>query len=161
MIVEYVKLPWHSRVWVYQSSNALTLSQQDSIAQKTTFFLSNWIRHGAPIQAGFTLLYRHFLILAVDERITPVSGCSIDASVHYIQDLEQLLGVCFLDKMQVAFRDSGNIKIIDLHKFKKYIERGIITEKTIVFNNMVATKADVKNFWEVPAGQSWHQRFFK
>jgi len=28
-----------------------------------------------------------------------------------------------------------------------------------VFNNMVATKADFENNWEIQAKESWHKRF--
>jgi hypothetical protein len=34
-----------------------------------------------------------------------------------------------------------------------------ITSETIVFNNMVNTKEDFENNWEIPAKQSWHKRF--
>jgi hypothetical protein len=35
-----------------------------------------------------------------------------------------------------------------------------VTSKTIVFNNLINTKGEFEEFWEVPAEESWHSRFF-
>ncbi len=35
-----------------------------------------------------------------------------------------------------------------------------ISENTIVFNNLVNNKQEYLEFWEVPASESWHSRFF-
>ena len=43
--------------------------------------------------------------------------------------------------------------------FQKFAKERKITSETIVFNNMVNTKEDFENNWEVPANQSWHKRF--
>ena len=42
---------------------------------------------------------------------------------------------------------------------KRYAKEEKVTLETIVFNNMVATKEDFENKWEVPARESWHKRF--
>jgi hypothetical protein len=34
-----------------------------------------------------------------------------------------------------------------------------VSKNTIVFNNLVATKEEYENHWEVPAEESWHARF--
>ena len=38
---------------------------------------------------------------------------------------------------------------------------GAVGKKTIVFNNLVNTKEEYLEHWEVPAIESWHSRFFK
>ena len=35
-----------------------------------------------------------------------------------------------------------------------------VNENTIVFNNLVNTIEEWQEFWEVPASDSWHNRFF-
>ena len=37
---------------------------------------------------------------------------------------------------------------------------GAVGKKTIVFNNLVNTKEEYLDQWEVPAIESWHSRFF-
>jgi hypothetical protein len=36
-----------------------------------------------------------------------------------------------------------------------------VSKNTIVFNNLVANKAEYLENWEVPASESWHSRFLK
>ena len=39
-------------------------------------------------------------------------------------------------------------------------EEKAVSENTIVFNNLLNTLGELKEFWEVPASESWHNRFF-
>jgi hypothetical protein len=34
-----------------------------------------------------------------------------------------------------------------------------VSKNTIVFNNLVNSKREYQEFWEVPASESWHSRF--
>ena len=50
---------------------------------------------------------------------------------------------------------------IKKHERNKKMEKDkAVTENTIVFNNLVNTIEDWNDNWEVPAGDSWHSRFF-
>ena len=44
--------------------------------------------------------------------------------------------------------------------FKKMAKEKAVTSNTIVFNNLVNTLGEWQDFWEVPASESWHNRFF-
>ena len=46
-----------------------------------------------------------------------------------------------------------------LHEFKKMAKEKAVSEKTIVFNNLVNNKGEYLEHWEVPASESWHARF--
>ena len=48
-----------------------------------------------------------------------------------------------------------------LEDFKKMAKERAISKSTIVFNDLVDTVDAYHNFWEVPAVESWHNRFFK
>ena len=43
--------------------------------------------------------------------------------------------------------------------FKKMAKQRAISKNTIVFNNLVANKAEYLENWEVPVSESWHSRF--
>lgn len=159
MFTEYKNLPSNSRVWIYQSNRAFSDSEIAFITEKATAFINNWTRHGDDLKGSFTIKYNQFLILAVDENFNNVSGCSIDASVRFVQQLEQALQLDLMDKMNITFKDGDNINLIKLPQFQEFVKSNKINEETIVFNNLVATKADFENNWEVPAKQSWHKRF--
>ena len=159
MYTEYKELPKNSRVWVYQSDREFTAEEIEYITAKALVFIENWTRHGDDLKGSFTIKYNQFLVLAVDENFNNVSGCSIDASVRFIQELENELKLDLMDKMNVSFKDGGNINIVKLQEFQNFAKAQKITAETVVFNNMVNTKEDFEAKWEVPANQSWHARF--
>ena len=97
--------------------------------------------------------------LAVDESFNNVSGCSIDSSVRFVQELEKELQIDLMNKMNITFKDDNHINLVKLSDFQRFAKDRKITSETIVFNNMVNTKQDFENNWEVPAKQSWHNRF--
>ncbi|CAM1350006.1 ABC transporter ATPase [Tenacibaculum ascidiaceicola] len=159
MFTEYKKLPQNSRVWVYQSDREFTQEEIEFISAKALLFIDNWTRHGDDLRGSFTIKYNQFLILGVDENFNNVSGCSIDASVRFIQELEKELELDLMDKMNVSFKDGDNINIVKLPEFQNFAKEQKVTAETVVFNNMVNTKEDFEKKWEVPANESWHARF--
>ena len=159
MYTPYKNLPNNSRVWIYQSNREFTAKEIAFISTKAEEFINSWTRHGDDLKGSFTIKYKQFLVLAVDESFNNVSGCSIDASVHFIQALEKELQLNLMDKMNVTFKNGNHINLVRLSDFQKFAKEHKITQETIVFNNMVATKEDFENSWEVPAKDSWHKRF--
>ncbi|WP_047789647.1 hypothetical protein [Tenacibaculum mesophilum] len=159
MFTEYKELPQNARVWVYQSNREFTQEEVELISAKALLFIDNWTRHGDDLKGSFTIKYNQFLVLGVDENFNNVSGCSIDASVRFIQELEKELELDLMDKMNISFKDGDNINIVKLPEFQNFAKEQKITAKTVVFNNMVNTKEDFETKWEVPANQSWHARF--
>ncbi|MCF6349231.1 MAG: ABC transporter ATPase [Flavobacteriaceae bacterium] len=159
MFVDFKLLPDSSRVWIYQADREFTEHEIEQISKKLYAFISNWKRHGEDLKASFQLKYDQFIILAVDENYNDVSGCSIDASVHIIKELEREFNVDLLNKMRVSFKDGTNINIVSLKDFAEYAKLQKINADTVVFNNMVNSKADFESAWEVEASKSWHAKF--
>jgi hypothetical protein len=160
MFTEYKNLPNNSRVWIYQSDREFTIIEIEFIASKAAEFINSWTRHGDNLKGSFTIKYNQFLVLAVDENFNNVSGCSIDSSVRFIQKLESELQLDLMDKMNISFKEGEDINLVKLNDFKRFAKEKKVTQETIVFNNMVNTKEDFENNWEIPARQSWHKRFF-
>ena len=159
MFTAYKNLPDNSRVWMYQSDRVFTEKEIEFISEKATAFIEQWTRHGDNLKGSFTIKYNQFLVLAVDENFNNVSGCSIDASVRFVKELENELQVDLMNKLNVSFKDGNNINIVKLADFQQFAKAQKITKETIVFNNMVQTKEEVENNWEIPASKSWHNRF--
>ncbi len=159
MFTEYANLPNNSRVWIYQSDSQFTQEDIEHISAKAILFIEQWTRHGDDLKGSFTIKYNQFLVLAVDEGFNNVSGCSIDSSVRFIQELEKELQLDLMNKMNVSFKDNENINIVKLADFQQFVKDKKVTSETIVFNNMVNTKEDFETKWEVPANESWHKRF--
>lgn len=159
MFTEYTNLPNNSRVWIYQADRPFTAEEVKIISSRAIDFIEQWTRHGDDLKGSFTFKYNQFLVIAVDESFASVSGCSIDASVRFVQQLEQHFNIDLMDKMNVSFKDGDAINVVKLMDFQRYAKAQKITKETIVFNNMVETKEEVETKWEVPANQSWHNRF--
>jgi len=159
MFTEYKNLPNNARVWIYQSDREFTSEEIEIVSVKAVDFINQWTRHGDDLKGSFTFKYNQFLVLAVDESFNTVSGCSIDSSVRFIQALEKELQLELMNKMNVTFKDNEHINLVKLADFQRYAKEQKVTLETIVFNNMVVTKEDFENKWEVPARESWHKRF--
>ena len=159
MLVDYNSLPDTARVWVYQSDRKFNEEELTVIRKNASEFIETWTRHGDQLKGGFSLKYDQFLVLAIDESFANASGCSIDASVRFVKQIEEQLSVDMMNKLNVSFKDGGNINIVSLADFQKYAKENKITNDTIVFNNMVQTKGEVEQNWEVAAKDSWHNRF--
>ena len=159
MLVDYSSLPDTARVWIYQSNRKFEADDLRVINDGATEFINTWTRHGDDLKGGFTVLYDQFLVLAIDESFANASGCSIDSSVRFVKELEAKLSLDLMNKLNISFKDGENINIVSLAEFQNFAKEDKITSDTIVFNNMVQTKADVASNWEVAAKDSWHQRF--
>jgi hypothetical protein len=160
MYVPFESLPEESKVWIYQSNRKFSDEEINQIKTDLTAFITGWSAHGTSLEASFLLKYNRFIIIAVDQEIQMATGCSIDASVQFIQELEKRYNVDLLDKMNVTFKLGEHIAHKTLIDFKKMAKEKAVTENTIVFNNLVNNIAEFNESWEVPAMDSWHSRFF-
>ena len=62
---------------------------------------------------------------------------------------------CFL-----AYKDVNHkIQVVTKDVFATLYQEGVITDKTIVFNNLVKNKKELDGKWEIALGNSWHKRF--
>lgn len=160
MYVPFDTLPDDSRIWIYQSNRKFSDEEMAEIDQALREYTESWAAHGTGLEASYQLKYNRFIILAVNQETQVASGCSIDDSVRFIQSLEQRYQVDLLDKMNVTYRLGEHIAHKPLADFKKMAKDKAVSGNTIVFNNLVNTVGEWRDYWEVPAVESWHSRFF-
>ncbi|MEO6346441.1 MAG: ABC transporter ATPase [Aquaticitalea sp.] len=159
MLVDFTTLPEESRVWIYQANRSFTDEEIADIKPRLDIFIENWTAHGSDLQSGYEIKYKRFIILALNQSLNKATGCSIDASVNFIQQLEKDFNVDLLDKMNVSYKQGEFIAYKTLLDFKKMAKEKAVSKNTIVFNNLVTNVAEYKENWEVPASESWHSRF--
>jgi hypothetical protein len=150
----------NSRVWIYQADRNLAAEELRPIQERLDAFTATWEAHGKVLKAAAEIKYNRFLIFIVDEAQAPVTGCSIDKSVALLKGLEQEFNLNLFDRMQLAYRDEHGIQVCSKAAFENLIATGLVTEDTVVFNNLVQTYAALQNAWEIPAKESWHNTLF-
>ncbi|WP_394759079.1 ABC transporter ATPase [Flavobacterium sp.] len=160
MYIPFEDLPLESKIWIYQSNRKFSDEEFTEIETATKAFITDWSAHGTGLEASYLLKYNRFIIFAANPEVQEVTGCSIDKSVQFIQDLEQKYQVDLLDKMNVTFKNGEFVAHKTLIEFKKMAKDKAVTGSTIVFNNLVNSIEEFNESWEVPAEDSWHSRFF-
>jgi beta-galactosidase beta subunit len=160
MFVPFENLPLESKIWVYQSNRKFSDEEFSEIEIATKSFVENWEAHNISLESSYLLKYNRFIIFAVNQEVQVATGCSIDKSVQFIQDLEKKFEVDLLDKMNVTFKNGEFVAHKTLIEFKKMAKDKAVTGSTIVFNNLVNNIEEFNSSWEIAAEDSWHSRFF-
>lgn len=166
MWIDFDKIADNARVWVYQASRPLSPTESMAVEQTLQPALNGWAAHGQPLVASAKMLENRFVVVAVDEDQALPSGCSIDASVHFVQSIGQQLGqagtpVDFMDRAAVYESADGSIETLALPDIKTAVADGRLTPETRVFNTLVKTKAEFLSHWQLKAADTWLKRYFK
>jgi len=149
-----------SRVWIYQADRKFNENEMELIERRAADFVGKWTSHNQRVMADFEVRYNRFLILFLDESEVAAGGCSIDSSVHFIKSIESELQNPMTDRMKFAYKSGENVEVVTKNEFERLIADGIISEDTIVFNNLVHTKEKLDSDWEIAMHKSWHRQFF-
>lgn len=148
----------HSRIWIFQADRELTDAEIEHVRSEMKQFLPGWAAHGNELYGDFAVEYKLFLLVGVDEKRAPASGCSIDALTHKIQDIGQKIEVDFFNRLNIAYEDpSTAIHMVNMAEFKELIKKSEVNESTTVYNNLIETVGDLEDKWRTKLGQSWHK----
>lgn len=160
MNVTFDALPPTARVWIYQANRPLTDAELAAVGPHLAQFAAAWTSHGATLRAAAEFRHRQFLIIGLDEAVAGASGCSIDASVRFVHELETALGLSLLDKAHLAFEGPAGLELLERRALKSAVAAGTLGLDTPYFDNTVATKAELDARWPAPAGRTWLARYF-
>ena len=61
--------------------------------------------------------------------------------------------------MNACFKQGEYVQYKDLKEFKKLLKNKAVTAKTIIFDNLITTKLDFDNNWEISIEESWYNRY--
>ena len=160
MRVDFKNMPDNSRIWIYQSDRDLIESEISMIDDKTTLFLDSWQAHGKDLECSYSIFHKRFIIIAVNENINPIGGCSIDYSLQLINDISNSIKVNLLNRLIVNYKIDNKIASISLNDLKNKIKDGAFSPETIIFNTAINTKGELLNNFEVDIKSSWLSKFF-
>ena len=142
------------RLWIYRSIPKLTQEQEEHILLVGTAFINQWAAHGSKLDAHIKILNHHFLVFFVNEDSAQASGCSIDASVSFIREIESKYKLGLLDRMQVAFLENDEVVMRHFSDLKDLYAKGIISDSSSVFNLLLEEGSSFDNQWLIPFSES-------
>jgi hypothetical protein len=159
MFIDYKEISEDAKVWVYPSSRKFYPKEIEEIEQKIKEFVENWKKEDEDFKASFQFLYNRFIVLFADVEKSPLKNTEIDASVAFILQLQETYKVELLDRMNVCFKQGEFVQYKELKDFKKLLKNKAVTAKTIIFDNLITSKTEFENYWEVTIEESWYNRY--
>lgn len=159
MLVPFNKLPDNSRIWIYQTNKVISVTEKNQIEEIISQGIEKWNAHGELLNGAFCFKEDYFLVIGVNQSINMPSGCSIDASTHWIKQIKASLGIDYFDR-SLIYKSDEIIKFGNLFMAKKMVESGEIKPNTLVYNTQINSKEDLENRFLVPAIQSQIARYF-
>ncbi len=159
MLINYYEVPKEGKIWVYQANRQLTENEVLRLENELSKFISTWESHGVALKAAYQILYKRFVVLALDQNHHAASGCSIDKSVHFFQELGKNFGIDFFDRTQVFFLEKEALKNISIKDLRNTIKEGNMKAESLVFDTTVQHKGDLEN-WLKPAKETWLAKYW-
>ncbi len=151
-------LPDTARLWVYTADRQLLPDEVAQVNAALASFVSTWTAHRQGLRAFADVVQQRFVRIAVDQSQTGASGCSIDASVRFLEGLGQRLGVNFFERL-VFFADDGEgFRAFPRDVFAAAYAKGELNDGSPVIDPLVDTKASYDLAFVKPLSISWHAR---
>jgi hypothetical protein len=159
--ISFDQLPADARLWIFAAARPLSAEERRRVLVEADAFIDQWTAHGVPLSAARDIRHDQFVLVGVNERAAGVSGCSIDALVRRMGQLQSALGVELTNNAPVLFRHGDKIERVPRERFAELAEKGEVGPDTVVFDNTVEKVGDLRDGrWEAPASGTWHARAF-
>ena len=122
--VPMTALPRGARIWVFASTRPLDAADEARLSDVTGRVFGVWTKRSPGVRGAFEFREGRFLIVGADEREALVSGCGVDAMMHWMRQLEAASGLRLVDRMQVFWREgSGAVRSAHRVEFKRLLDQ--------------------------------------
>ncbi|MFN3381454.1 MAG: hypothetical protein ACK41O_18485, partial [Runella zeae] len=98
MYLPFDEIDFEARVWIYQANRSLTHDEVSTLTETLIAALDGWEAHGLALTASGKIFLNRFVVIAVDESKELPSGCSIDKSTRWMQEIGGQWGIDFFDR---------------------------------------------------------------
>ncbi len=158
--VELEMMSDSARVWIFQSETELSDKDVFIASEQIRGFLEQWTAHNRQLVAHGAVFYNRFIVIVLDEEQSHnASGCSIDSLTRYIQNVGDQLDTNVMDRQHFYFLKETQVEGVNMNELPQHYQSGQVTEDSLVFNNLIKTKAELFSKWLVPIKDSWQWRF--
>jgi len=155
---DLIALPEDSKVWVYQAKQKISDDVAEKIKSALYDFSMSWVSHGKELDSYGHLFHSQFIVLVADSSNLP-SGCSIDSSVHFIEELGKKYDVDFFDRMTFTYMIDDQVEIVHSSQLADFYKDNKVNDDTLMFDNLVNDKTHFITEWIKPLNESWHKKF--
>lgn len=149
MNIPFDDLPDSARIWIYTANRFLDKDEQEGMNTELAEFITGWTAHGNNLKAGFSILENCFLVIGIDRAYENASGCSIDASVEFIKQLEHTYNVSFLDWQNSAYSYDNTVQLIRRSVLEDKLKKGAIDQGIRLYNTGLSDKSGLREKWLV------------
>ena len=150
-----------SKIWIYTIHPNLNEQIEADLSVELTEFCKQWTAHNRELRAFFKIIQHTILIIGVDEHLNPASGCSIDKSVHFLEELEKKYTVEFFNRMLFTYIDQENNFCTHTRtQFENLIQENKITHQTKIVNTLALSVKDWNENGIQTIEKSWMKNFF-
>lgn len=147
-----------SRMWFYGLAAPMSYAQVTALLAVMEDFVAQWKAHGAQLAAGYRIIAKQCLIIAVDESQQQATGCSIDKSVHLLQEFGAQYNLDFFNRLLVFTMGSDGLEALTPAQLKERIADGSIDGSTPVINTLAATLGESGDGM-IPLAESWAAKY--
>lgn len=158
MLVPYESLSEIAKTWVYPSSRKFYKNELVEVEDKIKKFISNWKIKDPNFKASYRFLHDRFVVILA-EHDSVFNHQDLDEVVRFILAMQTEYEIELLDRMNVCFKQGEFVQYKEVKEFKKLLKNKSVSDKTIVFDNLIQTKEELENYWEIPITESWYNRF--
>ncbi len=152
-------MPAHARLWVYKSAQPFSPEQHAAINASSQAFVDGWSSHGRLMDAWAGTYLDHFLLIAADQEQALASGCGIDKSVRFVQELERATGLTLTDRMVLVYVAADGVRTARVQDVPDLLGSGGLTADTIVYDDLVTSKKEFDVRFRARLADTWLARY--
>lgn len=160
-LIPFEEMPDDARLWIFGAGTPLDEIDSPRLLTAVDRYLESWKAHGDPLVCARTFTEEFFLAVAVDERASNASGCSIDGLFRVLQGIEEGIGTTMVGGGTVYFRDhAGFVHGCTRIEFSHMAAMDEIDLDTPVFDTTLTSVGEFRQRFETPVRGSWQARLF-
>jgi hypothetical protein len=154
-------IPDESRLWIVPADRLLTLDEQSEISSRLSSFFDGWHSHGRKVVAQSSIVHDQLIVVGAYVPGDHVYGCGIDASVHELEQIADVIGFARASVLDVFFSADNGVRNVSRPDFASLAKNGDVSKETIVFDTSLTSAGEWKSgSFSRPVSESWHANVF-
>ncbi|MBU6324456.1 MAG: hypothetical protein KJS92_03125 [Bacteroidetes bacterium] len=148
-------LPPHARLWLFLADQPLSQNQELRLRHELSAFTGNWKSHGHSLSAGFEILHRQIIVIAVDQQAEAPSGCSIDKAFRLLQEFGRTEQLDFFNRLLVPIVGETGLMIVHRNNIPSLLAAGTLREDQPYYDLTIEHLGALDADFCKPLNQGW------